>query len=241
MQLLRSYSSLDSTNSEAHRLLSSQEAYHGLAILAFNQTEGRGQYGRVWQSQAGQHLAMSIILQPDNMTPDMLPLISMKASLGIIRVLHKVDPRLEPKIKWPNDIYLKGKKLAGILIENSISVHKVQHCIIGIGMNVNEDKFSDSLQRAISLRNITRQLHDIEDIAAAIRFEVLSLIDVQNNSWKTEYDQLLFGLGETRPFEHNEDLIEGKIHGVNLNGKLCLDIPNEGIRCFASHELRWIL
>ena len=241
MQLLRSYSSLDSTNSEAHRLLVTNEAYHGLAILAFKQTDGRGQHGRAWHSEPGQHLAMSIIIRPQEMSPALLPVLSMKVSLGIIRVLNKIDPSIQPKIKWPNDIYVKGKKLAGILIENNLAANKVQHCIIGIGMNVNEQTFEDSLQRAISIRMLTKEVYDIVDIASSIRHEVLSLLETNDMSWKQEYNSYIFGLGEERNFENNETLVHGRVTDVDENGRLCIQHEDGTHHAYYSHELRWIL
>ncbi len=241
MQLLRSYSSLDSTNSEAHRLLMTNEAYHGLAILAFKQTEGRGQHGRAWHSEPGQHLAMSIIIRPTDMSPSLLPVLSMKVSLGIIRVLNKIDPTISPKIKWPNDIYVNEKKLAGILIENNLSANKVQHCIIGIGMNVNEQTFADSLQRAISIRMLTNESSDIVDIASAIRQEVLTLLDGDDKVWKKEYQQYIFGFGEERNFENNEMLVKGKVIDVDDHGRLCIQLEDGTNHAYYSHELRWIL
>lgn len=241
MQLLRSYSSLDSTNSEAHRLLMTNEAYHGLAILAFKQTEGRGQHGRAWHSEPGQHLAMSIIIRPTDMSPSLLPVLSMKVGLGIIRVLNKIDPTISPKIKWPNDIYVNEKKLAGILIENNLSANKVQHCIIGIGMNVNEQTFADSLQRAISIRMLTNESSDIVDIASAIRHEVLTLLDGDDKVWKKEYQQYIFGFGEERNFENNEMLVKGKVIDVDDHGRLCIQLEDGTNHAYYSHELRWIL
>ncbi len=241
MQLLRSYSSLDSTNSEAHRLLVTNEAYHGLAILAFKQTEGRGQHGRAWHSEPGQHLAMSIIIRPKEMAPSQLPVLSMKVSLAIIRVLNKIDPAISPKIKWPNDIYVKGKKLAGILIENNLSANKVQHCIIGSGMNVNEQTFEDSLQRAVSIRMLTKETYDIVDIASSIRHEVLSLLEIEDAEWKKEYHTYIFGLGEDRNFENNELLVIGHVTDVDDQGRLCIRHEDGTQDAYYSHELRWIL
>ena len=141
MEHFRIFETLDSTNKEAHRLLASGQDLHGTAILTLQQTEGRGQYGRSWWAEPGSHLAMSVILQPGSMLPSQLPQLSMKTSLAVVRCLKTLDPKLNPLIKWPNDIYIGDQKIAGILIENSISSTKVQHCIIGIGLNVNEKKF----------------------------------------------------------------------------------------------------
>ncbi|MFZ1678638.1 MAG: hypothetical protein WAT91_15260, partial [Saprospiraceae bacterium] len=87
MEDLRIYETLDSTNKESYRLLASGQKLHGTAILTLHQTEGRGQYGRTWFSQPGNHLAISIILQPTHMPLEDLPLLSLKTSIAVVRSL----------------------------------------------------------------------------------------------------------------------------------------------------------
>jgi BirA family biotin operon repressor/biotin-[acetyl-CoA-carboxylase] ligase len=98
---------------------------------------------------------MSIIYVPDSLPIAALPTLSMKISLGIVNALTSIDPTIQPLIKWPNDIYASGKKLCGILIENALSGGKVQHSVIGIGMNVNEEEFPSTISNAISLYQLT--------------------------------------------------------------------------------------
>ena len=106
MEHLRIYNTLDSTNLEARRLLASGPVVNGLTILTKQQTAGLGQYGRKWIAEEENHLAMSIILIPHGLPASELPLVGMKTNLGIVMALKKLDAELNPKIKWPNDIYL---------------------------------------------------------------------------------------------------------------------------------------
>src|SRR5690606_25685545 len=105
-----------------------------------------------------------------------LPLLSMQVSLAIVQTLKSLDQTIHPLIKWPNDIYVDQKKLSGILIENALNASRVQHCIIGIGMNVNEKEFSDKAPNAISLFQITGKTFDIMQLASKVRQSVIDML-----------------------------------------------------------------
>jgi biotin-(acetyl-CoA carboxylase) ligase len=102
-----------------------------------------------------------------------LPCFNKLISLAICTVLENLDPSLHPKIKWPNDIYIDGKKAGGILIENALAGHRIQHLIAGIGINVNETSFPGELSNAISLRMICGKPFDILELANSIRDSIL--------------------------------------------------------------------
>lgn len=239
MELFRIYKSIDSTNKEAGRLLQTGEKLHGTAILAFDQTDGHGQYGRIWHTEPGKHLALSIIIEPNNMQPADLPLLVMKTSLALVRALKKIDNSLHPLIKWPNDIYIDGKKLAGILIENSISSHKVQHCIIGIGMNVNETSFPDEIPNGVSLSMLTKKNYVIKTIAAVVKNEILRIVEEHGTDWKKEYDDIIFGLNQQVSFIVNGNQIVAGIEGITMEGKIVLDEGTGESKSYFSHEIKW--
>ncbi|MBK9984741.1 MAG: biotin--[acetyl-CoA-carboxylase] ligase [Saprospiraceae bacterium] len=239
MEDLRLYETLDSTNKESQRLLVSGQKLHGSAILALDQTEGRGQYGRSWFSEPGNHLAISIILQPDYMLVEDLPLLSLKTSIAVVRSLSFFAPELKPLIKWPNDIYVGNLKLAGILIENSISSSKVQHSIIGIGMNVNESAFPSDLPNPISLFLLTDRKFEIIPLGEKLKEEMMKVLDEPIEKWKPEYDQLIYGLGIQKDFELNGKNVIATIIGVGTDGKLSLDIDGRS-KSYFSHEIKWL-
>lgn len=238
MEDLRLYETLDSTNKESQRLLVSGQKLHGSAILALSQTEGRGQYGRSWFSQPGHHLAISIILQPSNMPLEDLPLLSLKTSIAVVRSLMALAPDLKPRIKWPNDIYVGDLKLAGILIENSITSSKVQHSIIGIGMNVNESEFPSDIPNPVSLFMLTGRKFEIIPLGERLRFEILKVLEEPFKKWKPEYDQLIYELNVIKDFEVDGKKVSAKIAGVDDHGKLSLDIDGE-MKSYFSHEIKW--
>ena len=241
MELFRIYNSIDSTNKEASRLLASQVPLHETVILARHQTDGKGQYGRKWESQPDAHLAMSLILQPSSMKASDLPLLSMQISLAIVKVLKSLDQAILPLIKWPNDIYANQKKLAGILIENVLSATRVQHCIIGIGMNVNEKEFSAEAPNAISLFQITGKTFDVMDIAKLIRQFAMEMLHTPFELWKKEYDQYVFGSGTLHAFERNGEIINAVMSGISEEGKLKL-VNNQGkTETYYTHEIKWLI
>jgi BirA family biotin operon repressor/biotin-[acetyl-CoA-carboxylase] ligase len=184
---------------------------------------------------------MSIILTPHGLPVSELPLVGMKTNLGIVMALKKLDAELNPKIKWPNDIYLQDKKLCGILIENAIAGNKVQHIIIGIGINVNERQFPQDLPKATSIFIATGIKHDLYEVASVIRHYVIDMVDVSDLYWKQTYDASLFGLEKEYAFEKEGEIIHAKVKGVDEQGRIQLSPGNEQIESYYSHEIKWIL
>lgn len=214
---------------------------HGTGILSSNQTEGRGQYGRHWITQPGMHMALSIIIQPDNMTVSELPLLSMCTSLALVRILKETNNSLHPLIKWPNDIYANGKKIAGILIENSLSATKVQHCIIGIGMNVNETGFPDDLPNATSLFLLTGKNYDIKKFGEKVRYSVMEILDERSEKWKDEYDSFIYGSGQIKSFEKKREVVNAIVLGVDFEGRIMLEKEDGSRMSYFAHEIRWLI
>jgi BirA family biotin operon repressor/biotin-[acetyl-CoA-carboxylase] ligase len=128
---------VDSTN-RAGREYALQEAEEGLVILADSQTQGRGRLGRVWESPPGVNLYISILLRPP-LPPAVAPQITLLAGVAGANALSRASA-LEARIKWPNDIFIRGKKVAGILAEMEAEDSAVRFVILGVGVNVNGGK-----------------------------------------------------------------------------------------------------
>jgi len=239
MEYLKIYNILDSTNLEAQRLLAEGAAPNGLTILALQQTHGKGQMGRVWIAEPGSHLSMTIIYRPEKMDPSELATLGMKISLGIVEGLLTLNPALNPLIKWPNDIYVHGKKLCGILIENALAGSRVQHSIIGIGMNVNEASFPPEIPNAISLHLLTGEKYNVQEIALTIRHHVLAILESSSPLWKERYDQFIFGKDKDYTFISGDHTFNARVTGVTDEGHLQLLTDNGQQKSFASHNLKW--
>ena len=144
---LSSYAATDSTMDVAHRLVAAGEP-EGHAIFAETQARGRGRLGRTWQSPAGQGVYVSVILRP-SLTPASAPLLTLLAAVALVEAIRDTVG-LDARIKWPNDVLLGEKKVAGILTELHAELNQVRAAILGIGLNVNTPrsalpKFATSL------------------------------------------------------------------------------------------------
>jgi BirA family transcriptional regulator, biotin operon repressor / biotin---[acetyl-CoA-carboxylase] ligase len=143
----RHYARTDSTNTRA-RELAAAGAPHGTVVTAAEQTAGRGRQGRTWTAPPGSALLYSAIVRPLEPRHSMLPLA---VPLAVCEVAEQLRPGIECKVKWPNDIHLEGKKLAGILIE---ARPQDGWAVLGIGLNLTiaPDEFPEDLRtRAVSL------------------------------------------------------------------------------------------
>ncbi len=145
------YPVLDSTNACAGRLLSQIRPKPGTIIIAGFQTSGRGQINKGWHSAPGLNLCLSCIIYPDIRPQDQFQ-ISAAVSLAVRDTVLALITHRNVTIKWPNDIYVNDKKIAGILIQNSIQGNKITNCVAGIGLNVNETEFPVELPNPTSLK-----------------------------------------------------------------------------------------
>ncbi len=127
-------SEIDSTNNYA-RNLAEQGAMEGEVVIAESQTRGKGRLGRNWVSPAGRNLYLSVILRP-KLSPLHAPQITLMSAVALAETIQSFTS-CPAEIKWPNDILVRGKKVAGILTESSCTVHRLLFVILGIGVNVN--------------------------------------------------------------------------------------------------------
>lgn len=163
----------NSTNLALKHLQQSSPLAEGSIISADFQTSGRGQVGNSWFSSKGANLLFSLLLYPKNIKAKHQFIISRIVSLALKRVLDRYMQNIT--IKWPNDIYWKNKKIAGILIENNLMGQYIDYTIIGVGLNVNEDDFPANLPNPISMRQITGFEIDRDKVLASLQKEFWTL------------------------------------------------------------------
>lgn len=139
---------VDSTMDEARRSAADGTA-EGTVFIAEEQTAGRGRFSRLWVSPRGENLSFSVLLRP---TPAQLPFMNMAATLAISDGITEATG-LTSRIKWPNDVRIGGLKVSGILIETVLEAGKVDHAVVGIGVNVNFDpaKYPETASTATSV------------------------------------------------------------------------------------------
>ncbi len=172
--------STDSTNRLAFEL-ALKGAGHGAAVIAESQENGRGRLGRIWHSPAKKGLYCSIIIRP-KLALQEYPKITLAAGLAVSNALDRVCA-CASLVKWPNDIYLEGKKVGGILTESSLTSLEAggPFAVIGIGLNINSewDDFPAEIRhKATSVLLETGRQHDLQEVFHAIRAELLQEIAV---------------------------------------------------------------
>ena len=134
-QTLHFYQQLDSTNLTAMEL-AEEGAAEGTAVLAEEQLRGRGRGNRSWHSPPGVGIYCSIILRP-RLSPAKAQIITLMTAVAIVKAIAQ-ETSVSARIKWPNDILLNGRKIAGILLEGKVGSKRVEHAVIGFGINVNQ-------------------------------------------------------------------------------------------------------
>lgn len=169
---------IDSTNNYAKKI-AYEGCEDGTIVIAEKQTSGRGRLGRTWESSERAGIWLSVILKPD-ISPGAVQIITLSASVAVVKAIKAVTG-IDTGIKWPNDIILDGKKVCGILTEMSSEMDKINYLVVGIGININQDKkdFPEELRdKAISIRNYTKKNKGQEveftrnDIIRRLLFEI---------------------------------------------------------------------
>lgn len=215
----------------------------GSAILAVEQFAGKGQRGNSWSSEPGKNIITSILVFPNFLKINDQFALSCAISLGIFNwIKTKTDKKVQ--VKWPNDIYVDDKKIAGVLIENSIKGNKIATSVIGIGININQTVF-DTPEHITSLQSINKR--DIPYAIPTLAHELYQFLDTEykrlinqeHAQQLVEFNQHLFQRNELKKYSINEIEVEGKIIQVLPNGLLQLLIHTE-IKEFNLQEIRHI-
>lgn len=215
--------SCHSTNSYAIQYLKENEVIDGWIFFTFQQTAGRGQAGNKWESQPDKNLTFSkVLIAPDVPVGEQF-FLNMVVSLAV-RSFLKLH-QIEATIKWPNDIYVKDKKVAGILIESSLRADEIRHSVIGIGLNVNQTHFH--VANATSMQIITGQEYDLLTAIGELGLlldEKIALLKKAPAEIVKEYHQLLYRRGIQATYKSTSDgeIFEGVIQGVDIVGRLVI-------------------
>ena len=219
------FDTLTSTNTYAQTLLRTEDVPEGTVIRAAYQTSGRGQMGNTWESDHGKNLLFSVILMPGRIEPSSQFLISMSVSLAVTDFLGKYVN--DCKIKWPNDIYIRSDKIAGILIENSLMNDIIATSVAGIGINLNQKYFPANAPNATSLSIVTGNEYNTDECYK----ELISDLDRhysnlrQENAEKIRKDYLsrCYKLDEWNIFTDLNGKFEGRIIDIRTDGPAVIE------------------
>lgn len=243
---------VDSTNNYAKELITNSTPKHGTVILADEQYAGRGQSGNIWQSEAGKNLTFSIIYDTSFLRAEYQFYLNMAVSLGVCEaidtlltqkktkskseneVAHVGDESKITTIKWPNDIYIGNKKVAGLLIENFIQGQNLKHSVIGIGINVNQINFGElkvATSLVLEVHELLNRLLLLQDSLVAIERNLLKINEDQFADFTQKYLERLYLLNTESHFINAQHIVfSGKITNITKEGKL--EIESEGRRLF---------
>lgn len=228
----------DSTNAYLQRMVMESEAEEGTVISTSFQTKGRGQLTNVWEAEEGKNILCSILLRPTDLPIKSQFLISQAISVAIVEVLNTFAEGFS--IKWPNDIYYKEDKIAGILIENNLTSAGIGTCIIGLGLNVNQESFKSDAPNPISLLNIIGKETSVPSLLESIleHFnEVYSLVYSDVQTLRERYFNNLLFNGQMRAYEDENGIFQGKIIDVENDGHLIVEDNAGAKRRYAFKEV----
>jgi BirA family biotin operon repressor/biotin-[acetyl-CoA-carboxylase] ligase len=232
---------VDSTNNFAAKLTELPDWANGTVIVADFQSGGRGQRGRKWQSEPGQNLTCSFIFRLPFLSLDSLYQWNQAVALATCSALEKMGVD-DLRIKWPNDLFQNGRKIAGILIENSAQGKSIHHSIVGIGINVNQTQF-DELQ-ASSVALATNSPGDLEKLIQTLCEELekqyLMLRSGQTGSLQ-HYHERLFALNTWRDFEIDGKTHRAKLKQINQQGLGLFEFEDGEEKWFGHAEVKWHL
>lgn len=238
---------LDSTNRYLKERADRENWEEGTVVITEHQTSGRGQQGNLWESESGKNLLFSLLIGPDFLSIQQHFLLSKIVALAVRESILAMDTTLSCSdffVKWPNDIYYHNKKMAGILIENEITNDKITRSVIGIGINVNQEKFRSNAPNPISLKQIIQKETDLNQLLNSFlqRFQYWyeNLKNGKTEDIRRTYFQSLYNKEGIRFYEDKNGRFAASIQSVGDNGLLHLLTDGGEERVYAFKEVRQV-
>ena len=234
---------INSTNDYLKGLLQQQFVENFTIVTAENQTDGKGQMGSKWSVQAGKNLTFSVLVKDLLLEVNHIFHLNVAVAVSIIEALSFLEIK-ELAIKWPNDILAGGKKIGGILIENSLKSDGEIFSIVGIGINLNQQNF-ENLPKASSLsillkRDINKEAVLISIVECLTRNVSLILNKNTDSLWE-KYHSCLYKKGIPMPFENLKgNKFMGIISGVDQSGKLQLVLEDDFVESYEIKEIKML-
>ena len=238
--------SVDSTNNYALTQIHANMAQPGTCYFAHEQTSGKGQRGKSWATERGANIILSIVLKPDFLQPTQQFQLSASIAVAARQFFDGYD-RDSIKIKWPNDIYWRDRKLGGILIENIIRSKPEggnwDWAVVGIGANINQTNFGTELKNPISLKQITGKNFDQIELAKKLCVSIddfyRNLVKEETNAIIKMYNQFLYKKGALVKLRKDNRVFSATIKNVTPTGQL---VVQHGIEeQFDFGEIEWLI
>lgn len=221
----------------------------GYVIAAREQTAGRGCRGNSWEAAPGENLTFSQLLRPAATPPARQFELSMLIALSVATVAERcLGPGSGVTVKWPNDIYVADRKLAGILIECSIGGTKIEHLVAGVGLNVNQTVFTSDPPNPVSLAMIAGHGFELEPLLRGLAAEIEEQAAIYDD--EPDFDALLDAymrrLWRREGFHSYRDTATGEVFraeiaGVLPSGHLRLRLPDGTVRSYEFKQVSAVL
>lgn len=237
---------VSSTNDYLSQLCAQGGIDEFLTVIAEKQTAGKGQRGNSWESANKQNLLFSFLIRPSFIEAREQFYLSMMTAISIAEALDQYISDIS--IKWPNDIYWKDYKIAGILIENELEGKSISQCIIGIGLNVNQQKFTSPAPNPVSLWQITNKETDqsalLETILNRIIYyynELRTFPDITKATLLHTFLEKLYRRKGYHLYSDKNGSFKARFHHLQPDGRLFLEDEQGNVRPYFFKEVNYIL
>lgn len=228
-----------STNTYLNELDNTTEQPEGCVVITHTQSAGRGQRGNSWEAAPGRNLTFSYLLRPDGVPPQEQFILSQIASLAVVDVLSRYIDHVT--IKWPNDIYYRDKKIAGILIEHNLSGMTISRTIVGIGLNINQEAFESDAPNPVSLSQITGEQYNLDDFLAKLLEATSQRYSCNKELLQSDYARVLYRREGFYPYRDSNGEFSATIKEVKPDGHLILCDTDGNNRRYAFKEVAFII
>lgn len=224
---IHKFNSLESTNRYCE-VLNLDEVEDFTCYWALEQSAGIGQRGNHWESEPGKNLTFSLVLHPTFLPAERQFKLTEALSLALVDFLSFFNFHFSVHIKWPNDIYVDGKKICGTLVSTRLQGDVIASAICGIGLNVNQTDFPDWVPNPTSLAMLTGEEYELEPLIE----KLLTCIEKRYNDLKAgidpepEYLAHLLNINVPARYIFNEEEITATLSGVDPHGRLLLTIDD---------------
>jgi BirA family biotin operon repressor/biotin-[acetyl-CoA-carboxylase] ligase len=237
---IRHYPTIDSTNAAAENWLAKEHPPEGAVVLADYQSSGKGVGTNTWESKAGCNLLVSTILYPTFLPAQQQFMLNKMLALAVHRCVACLLPRQEVFIKWPNDVYVGKKKIAGILTRNTITGTTLEATVAGIGLNVNQTIFSKEIPNPVSLKMANGKDYKLEYVLQILLQAIQHFYDLlyagNFDTIDEQYLSVLLNYQKQAFYKTRQETFTGRITGVDDYGRLIMWV-NEEIKTFEMKEI----
>jgi len=237
---------VDSTNRYALLHADREQWEEGTVVWAERQHRGRGRRNAPWYGSPAKNLYCSVVLRPHFLDIEHQASLNMALSLGVREALEKLSQ--EPvNIKWPNDIMLRDRKIAGLLIQNTVSEGKIRLSVCGVGVNVNEEHFPDHLPHAVSLVQVLGKTTPVYTVLSAVLHHIMQYyLRLRNQEGRmaiqSSYERHLWKRGTLQRFYDPiaDQYRVAEVQGVDTKGRLRL-LHNGEEQLLDDRTWKWVL